>query len=92
MVAAPALKRIGAFCSHNTSNTPSRKQYEKDSANKPVHDEGDDYIASNYKYMFLVQSHLGQEEGRTTMLDNVLIAAPAQVSQNNMELTANPTQ
>ena len=61
MVESPALKNIGASCSHNTSNKPSRKDYKKDGANKTVHDEGDDDIASNRRSMFLVQSHLVQE-------------------------------
>ena len=42
--------------------------------------------------MFLVQSYLGQEEGQTTMVDNVLMTAPAQTSHNTMELTASATQ
>ena len=35
---APALKTIGALLSYNTSNIFSRKEYNKDSANKYVHD------------------------------------------------------
>ena len=81
MVSDPALKIIGASRSHNTSDTSPRKECEKD-ADKPVHDEGYDAIASHQKSMFLVQSHIGQEEGRTTMVDNVSMAAPAQVTQN----------
>ena len=49
---APALKTIGASCSHNTSDTFSRKECKKDGANKPVHDEGDDTITSHQKFMF----------------------------------------
>ena len=60
MVASTALKTIGASRSQNISDTSYRKVCEKDGANKLVHDEGDDYIASHQKYMFLVQSHLGQ--------------------------------
>ena len=65
------LKMVGILCSQNNSNTSSIKESEKDGTDKPVHDEGDDHIASHQKSMFLVQSHLGQEEGRTTM-----VAAP----------------
>ena len=43
--AAPSLKTIGASRSHNTSDTSSRKECEKDGADTPVHDEGDDAIA-----------------------------------------------
>ena len=60
MVASPALRTIGTALSQNTSNTYSRKVCEKDGTNNPVHDEGDDAIASHQKSMFLVQSHLGQ--------------------------------
>ena len=59
----PGLKTIGALCSQNTSDTSSRKECKKDSANKTVHDWGDDAISSHQKYMFLVQSQFGQEEG-----------------------------
>ena len=45
---------------------------EKDGANKPAHDEGDDDIASQQKYMILVQSHIGQEDGEIKM-----VASPA---------------
>ena len=61
IVASPALKIIGNSCSHNTSYTSSRKECEKDSADKPVHDEGDGAVVSHQKSMFLVQSHLSQE-------------------------------
>ena len=54
------LKMIGALRSQNTSNTSSRKDYEKADANMPVYDEGDDAIASQNKSM----SHLGHEEGQ----------------------------
>ena len=40
----------------------SRKECKNDGAGKPVHDEGDDAIASHQESMFLVQSRLGQEE------------------------------
>ena len=79
------LKRIGAFCSQNTSNTSSKKECEKDGADKIVYDEGDDAIASHQKYMFLVLSHLGQEEGQKTMVNNLSIAAPANVTHNTKE-------
>ena len=32
-----------------------------------------------------------QEEGKTKMVDNILMAAPAQVTHNIMESTASPT-
>ena len=51
-IAASGLKTIGASCSHNTSDTFSRKECKKDGANKPVHDEGDDTITSHQKFMF----------------------------------------
>ena len=60
MMAAPPLKTIGALCSQNTSDTSSRKECENDGAGKPLHDEEDDYIASQQKSIFLVQSHLGK--------------------------------
>ena len=63
MVAAPALKNVGALNPHNTSDTSCRKQCKKDGFEKPLHDEGDDSIPSHQKFMFSVQSHLGQEEG-----------------------------
>ena len=69
--------------SHNTYNTSSRKECEKDGSDKPLHDERDDAIASHQSSMFLVQSHLGQEEGKTTMMDNVSMASPAQVTHND---------
>ena len=68
MVAAPALKTIGALCLQNTYDTSSRKECGKDATEKPVQDAGDDAISSHHKSMFLVQSHLGQEEGRTTIM------------------------
>ena len=49
MVASHALKTIGASRSQNISDTSYRKLYEKDGADKPVHDEGDDDIASHQK-------------------------------------------
>ena len=58
-MAAPALNMIGASRSQNISDISSRKECEKDGAGKPVHDEGDNAIASHQKSMFLVQSHLG---------------------------------
>ena len=90
--AAPGLKIIGTSCSQNTSDTSSRKQCENDGADKPVHDEGDDAIASQQKSMFLVQSHIFQEEGQTTMVDNVSMEDPSQVTHNTTESTAAPTQ
>ena len=45
--AAPVLKTIGASRSQNTPNKFYRKEYKKDGANKPVHDEGDGAIASH---------------------------------------------
>ena len=64
MVAATALKPIDALRSQNTSNASSRKVCKKDGTNEPVHYEGYDDIASHQKFMLLVQSHLGQEEGK----------------------------
>ena len=77
MVDTPAtvdstLKTIGDSRSQNTSNASSRKYLKKDGTNKLVHDDGDDDIASHQKSVFLFQSYIGQEEGRTTM-----VAAPA---------------
>ena len=60
MVASPTLRIIGTFRSQNTSNASYRKDFEKDSADKPVHDEGDDAIASHHGSMYLVQSHISQ--------------------------------
>ena len=54
------VKTIGTLCSQNTSDTSSRKKCEKDGARKPVHDKGDDSIASHQESMILVQLHLGQ--------------------------------
>ena len=68
--------RVTLMRSHNTYNTSSRKECEKDGSDKPLHDERDDAIASHQSSMFLVQSHLGQEEGKTTMMDNILISYP----------------
>ena len=92
MVAAPILKTIGALGSQNTSDTSSKKECKNYGADNPVHDEGDDAIISHQKYMFLVQSNIGQEEGRTKRVDNVSMSAPAQVTQNTTESTAAPTQ
>ena len=92
MLAYPALKTIDASRPQNTPNTSSRKVCEKDGANKPVHDEGDDAIASHQRYMFLVQSHLVQEQEQTKIIDNVSMAAPAKVIQNTMVSTASPIQ
>ena len=72
--ADPALNKIGALLSQNTSNTSFIKVCENDGADDPVHDEGYDAIASHQTSIFLVQSRLGQEEGRTTMVDNVSMA------------------
>ena len=72
MMESPSLKIIGALLSQNTSNTSSRRDFEKNGTNKQVQDEGDDAIASHQKSMFLVQSHLVQEEGQTKM-----VASPA---------------
>ena len=58
--ADPIIKMIGASYSQNTSDTSSRKECENDGAGKPLHDEEDDYIASQQKSIFLVQSHLGK--------------------------------
>ena len=80
--AAPVLKTIGASYSHNTSNKSFRKECEKYGAYKLFHDEGDDDIASQHKSMFLVQLHIFQEEGKTTMVDTVSMAAPAHVTHN----------
>ena len=66
-MAAPGIKIIGASCSHNTSNTSSRKECEKYCADKPVHDEVDYAIASHHKSMFLVQFHIFQEDGQTML-------------------------
>ena len=63
MVASTTLKMIGASLPHNTSDTSYRKECEKGGSDKPVHDEGDDAIASNQRTMILVHSYLGQEEG-----------------------------
>ena len=41
---------------------------------------------------FLVQSHIGQEEGKTTMVDNSSMTAPAKVTYNTTEFAAAPTQ
>ena len=79
------LKRIGASCSHSTPDTSSRKEYKKYGSDKLVHDEGDDAISSHQKTMLLVQSHISQEEGLTTMVDNVSMGSPAQVTQNTTE-------
>ena len=92
MVAYPTLKTIGALRSKNTSDRSSRKACKKNGSDKPVHDEGDDATASHQKYMFLVQSHIGQEEGQKTMVDNVSMSTHAQVIQNTTELIAPPTQ
>ena len=80
------------MCSQNASDTTHRNDFEKYGANTPVHNEGDNAIAPHHKSMISVQSHIGQEEGRTTILDNISMSAPAQVKQNTMELTASSTQ
>ena len=89
---APSLKTIGALRSQSTSDTSSRKECEKYGADKPVHDEGYDAIVSHHKSMFLVHSHLFQEEGRTIMVVDVSMASPLQVTQNTTESIAPPTQ
>ena len=61
VTATPALRTIGSSLSKNTSNISSRKEWEKYGDNEPVHDEGDNFIASHKKSMFLVQSCLVQE-------------------------------
>ena len=91
-MAAPALNMIGASRSQNISDISSRKECEKDGANKPVHDEGYNSIVSHHKFMLLIQSHLGQEERGTTMVDNVSMASHAKASQNTMESTSSRTQ
>ena len=58
------IKIIGALCSHNTSGISSIKEHKKDGAGEPVHDAGDDAIASHQKSMFLVQSCLIKEQGQ----------------------------
>ena len=72
----PVIKRICTLRSLNTLDTYSRKEYEKDSANTPVHDEVDYSIVSHNKSTFLVQSHLGQEEGGE-MVRTLSTAAPS---------------
>ena len=57
----PILKTIGTLCSQNTYDTSYRKEHEKDGADKPVHDDGDDAISLHQKSM----SHIGKEEGKT---------------------------
>ena len=69
------IKTISASCSHNTSDTSSRKECKQYSTNKPLHDEVDDAIISHQKSMSLVQSHLGQEEEQT-MVDTLSTSAP----------------
>ena len=54
MVAAPVIKKIGALRSHITFDKLSRKEFEKNSADKPVHDEGVDAFASHQESTFLV--------------------------------------
>ena len=71
MVSSSALKTIGALRSRNTSNTSSRKECKYYGAYKSVHYGGDDAIASQHKSMFSVQSHISQEVGQTTMVDNL---------------------
>ena len=71
---------IGALGSHNTYDTSSRKECKKDGAREPFHDEGDDAIESQQKYMCSFKSTIGQEEGQKTIVDNVLFAAPSQVT------------
>ena len=91
MVASATTIMIEAFCSHDTSDTSSRKLFKKDGADNPLHDEVDYSIASHQKSVFLVQSHLVQEEGQTKMIDNTSMSAPAQVTHNNTVSTAAPT-
>ena len=87
--AAAALKIIRASRSQNTSDTSFRKECENYSANNPIHDEGDDAIVSHQKSMFLVQSHLGQEEGRTKMVEYpVLKIIGASSSQNTSDTSS----
>ena len=69
---------IDSLCSQNNYGTYSRKYFKKDIARKRVHNEGDDSIVSQQKSVFLVQSHLCQEYGLTTMVDNIPMIAPAQ--------------
>ena len=69
--AAHGLKIIGTSRSQNTSYTSSRKECEKDGADKPFHDDGDDAISSQQKSM----SHIGQEYGQK-MLETLSRAAP----------------
>ena len=61
---------IGALSSQNTYNTSSRKECNKDSAGKPVHDEGYDDIASHQESMFSVKSRLGKEQGQKKNMDS----------------------
>ena len=42
--------------------------------------------------MFLVQSHIVQGKGPTKIVDNVSMGAPSKVTQNTIELTAEPTK
>ena len=82
MVAAPALKHIGDSRSQITYDKSSRKQCEREGADKPLHDEVDDAISSHQISIFLFQSHLVQEKRQTKMVDNVSMAPPTQVTQN----------
>ena len=82
---------IDSLCSQNNYGTYSRKYFKKDIARKRVHNEGDDSIVSQQKSVFLVQSHLVQEEGQTKMIDHTSMSAPAQVTHNNTVSTAAPT-
>ena len=83
--AYPKIKIIRSLWSQNTSNISSRKYCKKYGANKPVHDEVDYAIVSHQKSKFLVESNLIQEEGRTTIVDNLSKEYPAQATQNSME-------
>ena len=71
---------IGASRSQNNDNTSYWKECETYSAGEPVHDEGDDSIVSHQKFMILVQSRLGWEEGQKTMVDNGSVASPEKVN------------
>ena len=73
MVAATVIKKIGDLRSHNTFGKFSRKECENNSADKPVHDEGVYAFASHQESTFLVQSHIGQEEGRTTKVTSTAL-------------------
>ena len=67
----PGIETTGALFSQNPSDIPSRKECEKEGMDNPVHDEGDDAIASHQKSI----SNLGQEKVQT-MVDTPSRAAP----------------